>query len=207
VKFVHYFAIFVFAVFIYVYVDGVSANRKTLNKHKKRLDEQAAKRNGKIKRRHAPRGWELVFNHSGHNISLLLQSMRTHSYTNIETKFSFKLPPNLILELRPLHGSRRLVKKTGKQEIQIGNPDFDNAYIIKTNDELLARRLLSPEIQEKILSLNQVWFKIVQQAQLKIAHGEFSMTIPYYENAHGYDTLVDITVALLEEIVSINQQG
>jgi hypothetical protein len=84
----------------------------------------------------------------------------------------------------------------GEQDIQIGNPKFDGAFVIQANDEPFARRLLTPEVQQKLLGLEGPLLSIKpKELFLRI------FRIP--KDTYGYDNLIDATVLLLGEMKSL----
>ena len=48
----------------------------------------------------------------------------------------------------------KILKKLGKKEIEVGWKEFDDKYLIQTNNSALARKVLSRNIQESIFNHN-----------------------------------------------------
>ena len=65
-------------------------------------------------------------------------------------------------------------KAFGGQDVQVGHDDFDNAYLIKSNDEIFIKRLLNPRIRQLILR------------KLPKMRGEFSLN----NNVLKYDAIL-----------------
>lgn len=57
------------------------------------------------------------------------------------------------LELRPQGLAQRLGKYLGMQDIEIGSPAFDSAFIIQGSDERQIRECLTPAVQESVLKV------------------------------------------------------
>jgi hypothetical protein len=54
-----------------------------------------------------------------------------------------------------------LGKTLGMQDIEVGDPEFDEAFIIKSNDEAIVRELLAnPTIRQIIQAQPRVWLEI-----------------------------------------------
>ncbi|MCH2022716.1 MAG: hypothetical protein MK207_09585 [Saprospiraceae bacterium] len=67
-------------------------------------------------------------------------------------------------------------KALGGQDVQVGHDDFDNAYLIKSNDETFIKRLLNPRIRQLILR------------KLPKMRGEFSLD----NNVLKYDAMITL---------------
>ena len=61
-------------------------------------------------------------------------------------------PRTFTLELCPENFITRLVTASGMQDIQVGNPEFDRAFIVRSNDPAYAAAALLPEIRAKLLA-------------------------------------------------------
>ena len=67
----------------------------------------------------------------------------------IECEFISKIPYNLIIGDEDMF--EKLLKRFGKKEIEIGNPEFDGHYLIESKDTDLTTNLLSTDIAGFIL--------------------------------------------------------
>jgi hypothetical protein len=61
----------------------------------------------------------------------------------------------------------KVLKKIGKSEIEIGNKDFDDHYLIESNRSELAKNLISKEIQNYLLKYNVYSISITTDRKLK----------------------------------------
>jgi hypothetical protein len=114
--------------------------------------QQAAKRNGQVKR------FLLIFP------KLILYDQGTQILIN-QTSGGKNSPPVTSLEctlnsmadysisIGPEHVFTRIGKGFGMQDILIGNPEFDESFLIQGSDEGTVRAFLAPEIQERVLRL------------------------------------------------------
>jgi hypothetical protein len=187
--------------FLIVFVGGaifiIKRGKRIDEEIKKLLREQALKRNGKVKPSFitAP---TLLFNHSGFDISVVAvqethgsegttgQPARTHA------KCSFRFQQYGELTLSPEHIVRKMGKFLGMQDMQIGNPEFDETFVIKANSKSWVSSLLTPEVQQKLLRL--------PIERLKITQEELKLTIKGNpKDTYGYDNLIDATVSVLEK--------
>jgi hypothetical protein len=107
------------------------------------------------------------------------------------THFTITWPePGLRCEVYPqdlLSGFRRL---WGMEDIEIGSPQFDQAFFIAGNSREQVRELLTAEVQGLIMRLTQVGginLFGAQSIQVKWAGGAMTVTKPTYLS--GYDDL------------------
>lgn len=63
------------------------------------------------------------------------------------------IPSSLSFEVLPNQSLSKLGKALGGQDIEIGVISFDDAFVIKSNDEQFIHRLLSPELIQYHLSV------------------------------------------------------
>lgn len=63
----------------------------------------------------------------------------------------------------------RIMKKLGSREYQIGNPDFDKHYLIRTNREKYVSRILTSDVQEGFLKYNIYSFSYETKREDEIA--------------------------------------
>jgi hypothetical protein len=75
----------------------------------------------------------------------------------------------LTFELRPQGLDTKLMEMFGSREIQVGDPAFDRAWFIQTNQPDFLRAALVPELREKIGALARE--AGVRGAQLQLEHG------------------------------------
>jgi len=47
----------------------------------------------------------------------------------------------------------------GLADLKIGNHAFDNKFVLRTNNEALLKRMLTPELQEELLAWDRICFK------------------------------------------------
>ncbi len=115
--------------------------------------ELAIELNGNFKIKHNS-GYELethclIVPYSKWNIEISVSDTRP-------LKFKISFQPNqefeLIVSLEDF--IERLLKKFSKPEVEIGNKEFDNKYLIKSNRPNLVKVILTPEIQESLLKFN-----------------------------------------------------
>jgi hypothetical protein len=162
------------------------------------LREQAAKRNGNLENCFFCVGPKLLFNHSGYDFEVWTNKGDDETFSGEYThaRCKFRLSRDIKMAIYPKNFLATLFKFVGMPAMEIGNPDFDNTFIIKTKDESFARKLLTPELQRSLLSL---------KAQgLKITSGTLHLNIlgpPEYTSV--CDQLIDTAISLVTKIGSI----
>lgn len=86
-------------------------------------------------------------------------SSTTHTYTRMRTPFLTRNGLTFAVEREGMISA--FLKRFGQQDIEIGDPDFDKAFLVKGNDEAKVRRLLQdPRMHQLIQVQPEVRFKI-----------------------------------------------
>jgi hypothetical protein len=155
------------------------------------LHEQALKRRGKLKSGFLTSP-KLLFNHKGNNI--LIDSSRGGygsriAYTRARSSFVLTIDGKLTVGTEPPGAA--ISKWLGMQDIEIGNTEFDDEFLIKSDQESFAREFLTPEVRRKLLDLGNLY--------LQVRRGELVLYIWYLlYDSMGYDNFVDTVIVLLE---------
>ena len=81
------------------------------------------------------------------------------------------------------------------QDIQIGDPQFDESFIIKGSDEMIVRSFLSFEIRAKLLEINK------ENPYLEVKKNDFVLRVPkYLREDIECDLFIDIALAIVGKI-------
>ena len=93
----------------------------------------------------------------GYNVILDTYTVSTGQTSVTYTRLSVDIsnPKDVFLRIYHEGFLSRIGKKLGLQDIQTKNPDFDDMFMIKGNNELEAITILDLDIQAKILSLRE----------------------------------------------------
>jgi hypothetical protein len=170
-------------------------------RHKKGRTEvlwrQALKRKGELKDNFLMPAPKFFFNHSGYDVSVASRYPKTRrgpSTTVAES--SLRLSESVELELCRKGGIEELDRLSSMQHRQTGNPKFDKAFLLKANDESFVHKLLTPEVLEKLLGLNDPHMQITRDGLRLVIRG-----IPF--DTYSYDKFLDTVVLLLENIKNL----
>ncbi|MBZ0167233.1 MAG: hypothetical protein K8I00_10550 [Candidatus Omnitrophica bacterium] len=88
-----------------------------------------------------------------------------------------------------------VAKLVGMQDVVIGQPVFDQKFIIKTNSPLLIKEFLSPDVCKQILSLPKPHMAI------KLNKGRLVLSVEeMFKDIRDYDQLIGLTQKLAEEL-------
>ena len=80
----------------------------------------------------------------------------------------------------------RSEKAQGCKTIVIGNPEFDDSFILKCDQEMLFRSFLTMELQQALLGIKD------KDPQLRINNRELDLLIPSIPREDAeYDSLID----------------
>jgi hypothetical protein len=165
--------------------------RRRHAEYKRLLREQALKRRGKLIGGFLTSP-KLLFNHKGNNI--LIDSSRGSygsriAYTRARSSFVLTIDGKLTVGTEPPGAA--ISKWLGMQDIEIGNAEFDDEFLIKSDQESFAREFLTSEVQRKLLDLGNLY--------LQVRRGELVLYIWYLlYDSMGYDNFIDTAISLLE---------
>ncbi len=182
------FAGFIFFVF-YIY------RRDQIKKQKKLLEEQMFKRNGKVVSVGFFTFPKLLFNYYGYDTTLYSTpgGRNRPPYTYASSLFRFSRDVRLTLYSEGVF--TKLGKLIGMQDIQIGNTEFDNTFIVKGSEEFFVKRFLTPKVQQKLLSLKD------KNPYLQMTQDKLVLRITYIpKDTEDYDNFIDTALSLLESL-------
>lgn len=150
------------------------------------------------------KNWKITFD----NFTLRAERYRakmTRITVPIDLKVDFKF------EIYKEGFIQKIGKLLGVQDIEIGFPDFDKAFIIKSNNEFKAKTLLrNQEIRNLIVSQKETNILISNHKGIwekKLPKNEFELS--YYINGEFRDiknleSILELFRLLLDEMVKIN---
>lgn len=88
-----------------------------------------------------------------------------------------------------------VAKMAGMQDIVIGQPVFDQKFIIKTNKPLLIKEMLNPELCKQILSLPK------PRMAIKLNKGRLVLSVEeMFKDVREYDQLIVLAGKLVAEL-------
>lgn len=147
--------------------------------------------------------WEIIFDYF-----IVSTGQSAITYTRLRTVF--KNQKNFDLKVSKEGFFSKIGKALGGQDIEIGDENFDGAYIVKSSDDLIATRLLSHhDIKSKMNFDKAFHLDIIKKNQMgiKCIEGELGMT---YLTAHvikDHET-IKLLIELFQTIldVMVNQE-
>jgi hypothetical protein len=164
-------------------------------KQKQLFEEQAQKRNGRIEKGSFLASDRLI---------LPVRNLELRIYTVPGGK---NRPPKTVAELgngggrfpKIRVGRNTLFQKTletfGQERFRLGDEDFDQAFVIQTEDESSARRVLSYEIQKNLLEL------VSKNPSLETGPKQFRWVILQIpKNTEEYDLFIETGLAVLQKL-------
>ena len=88
-----------------------------------------------------------------------------------------------------------LGKMIGLSEIQINNREFDDAFVLKSDSEMMFRQLLTANLQQKILPLKNM------RPNIQLKDGRFELRIPKIPNTEmEYEVLLSAAEGFIAEL-------
>jgi hypothetical protein len=93
----------------------------------------------------------------------------------------------------------KILKRIGKPEIEIGNKDFDDHYLIKTNKSYLAKELITKDIQAYLLKYNVYSISITTDQKSKKAK-ILSVISRTFNNKKSYEDIIILHQLLIDQL-------
>jgi len=154
---------------------------------------QALKRNGTIKR--MIKGHMLSFTYDAHYYILVhypgsrYKTPSTHVETRITTATDH------CIEISSESLISEIGKKLGSKDIEVGYRDFDDQFIIKSDNEYFATSLLTYSVQDKLLKLRRLKPKIT------IKNNTLIVNVPrVLKKEEDYDLLIETAFTLVNRL-------
>ncbi len=155
--------------------------------------QQAVKRNGKVKKRllFFP---QLILFDQGKEI-LIYQSPggrnsppTTHMKCILDSMREYKI------SITPENMLAKIGKSLGMKDIQIGNSEFDETFLIRGSDEMAVFNLLSPDIQKSILDIED------RYPTINIENKEFKFTISgWLKKERQFDPFIEVGLKIIKK--------
>lgn len=145
-------------------------HKHTASNIKKMLEPLAARKGGSVSERSFLRFPILRYMHEGLELQLLSTpaAKNTPPYTFIR----FERSTPLQFEIYNESFTSSLGKMLGFSEIEIGSADFDEAFVLKSDSEMIFRQMLSANLQHKLLQIKQF------HPRIKLKNGRFELRVP-----------------------------
>ena len=179
--------IFLCVLYVYCLIGG-------RGKYKKIIRYQKQKRNCKISGNFLKNGgYTLIFNHKQNEI---IVSLNLLNFTSTIFEVTLNNSINQKMEIYKKSYLSNHAKKTANKNIILGNESFDKEFIIKGNDERFIRKILTFEIQYKILKI----FKKYNKAEIELYNNSLIIYIPIViKTNESFDEIMDLTLKLIDK--------
>jgi len=191
----------IFWIIIAIIIVGLSLiftakEKKVKKKQRELLREQAFKRKGKIVNGSFFKTFpKLILNHSGYDIMIyLVENEEVGVFAYAESLFKLSQDIRIVLHVRTI------LDKMFNQDIQLGNPEFDDTFFIKGHENYFVRSFFTPEVQQKLLILKEKY------PNLRITQSKLVLKIlSAPRNTEDYDNFIDTTLSLFESLQSLGE--
>jgi hypothetical protein len=160
---------------------------------KRLLEAQALKRGGTVERSYTNRLLKFQYR----EYPVVVSARQGSRYQPPETKVHIELTKPASSAVSIYHESlaSRIGKAFGSQDIQVGIDEFDNAFMVKADDEQYVRTLVTTAIQNKLIELQHQRPHIVLKGQT------LDVSVPkLMKTDEQYDQLIDLATAFVEQI-------
>jgi hypothetical protein len=157
------------------------------------MKQQALKRNGTVV------GSFLlpVLKFSYHSLPFVVTSLPATKYRQAKTEVTITLPKPVAADLKITRESlsTRVQKALGVTDVQLGIEEFDNQYLIKTDNESFARNLLNLTLQQHLLEMKQ------EKPRINLGGTRLVIQVPrVIKTEEHYDHLFDLAYTFSDRI-------
>jgi hypothetical protein len=160
---------------------------------KRLLDAQALKRGGIIEKKYPKR----ILTFPYHDFKVVVWVQQGSKYNPPETNASIMLhklvPSKISIYYESL--ASRIGKALGTQDIQVGNEEFDQVFMIKGSDEIYVTNLVNLPIQQKLLDMQHLKPHIHISGTTLEIYVDKALTIE-----EEYDHLIDLSTAFVDRL-------
>ena len=112
----------------------------------------------------------------------------TRLHLELAAPFKLKIYPEGLLS--------RLGKKLGLQDVQVGDPRFDDEFMVKASDELRAPMALTPDVREAIIQLRDLGKQ--KHIEVRLDKGELVVDkLTWLEEPHELRTYLALAERVL----------
>jgi len=187
-----YFWIFLIAITTLLIIYSIKISKKV----KKVLENQALKRGGNVSGFFS--NLKLTFDHDGKKVivSTFPGSRYTSPYTSVDIDIDNLGNRRLIIYEESLMFS--IGKSFDIKEFQVGYDLFDDRFVIKGNDEQFVLNMLTPSIQDRLLSLRPYHIR------LTLDHNHLNLNIPrQLKKEEDCDLLIDTALLIVDRLDEI----
>ncbi|MCH4886009.1 hypothetical protein EZV73_00450 [Acidaminobacter sp. JC074] len=152
------------------------------------------------------KSWHIIFDY-------FVVSTGKSAITYTRLRAAFKNPSQFELKLSKEGVFSKIGKALGGQDIQIGDELFDHDYIVKSNDELMATRLLNHhELKSRIDFHKSFHLDLIHKNQMGIKclpdESALSfMTAQVIKDEHAIKKLVELFEVYLDVLVELDITG
>jgi hypothetical protein len=155
--------------------------------------QQAAKRNGKVKR-HLLFFPKLILFDQGREILIYQDPGSQNSPPTTHMKCTLDSMKEYKISIVPENALIKIGKSLGMKDIQIGNSEFDETFLVRGNDEMAVRTLLLPEIQESIIELEE------RYPTINIANKDFEFNISgWLKKEKQFDPFIEAGLKIIKK--------
>ncbi len=91
----------------------------------------------------------------------------------------------------------QMAKSLGEKDVLIGNPVFDDVFVVNSNNEQLAKQFLEPDLQEILLEYKDA------TPGIRVGKSKFQLYISAIVlNVDKLDKLIGLSMSLINKLVS-----
>jgi hypothetical protein len=176
---------------------GVVVFAVTQSKARDEWMERAAQlRGGEFRKGSFFKVGELLIPYKDETIIFHMEPGSKHSSPKTVATANVKAP--LLPTLRLVHNGlwQKMMESVGQERAQTGDEDFDNEWVIRSSDNLAARKLASPELKANLSD------RIFRNLDLRLEPKQMKMVaLAIPSNEEQFNLFIDTAILILRKFV------
>lgn len=160
------------------------------------MERAAQQRSGEFRKSSFFKVAELTIPYKAETIVFHMEPGSKHSSPKTVATASVKIP--LLPTVRLVHNGlwQKMMASFGQERVRTGDEDFDNEWVIRTTDNLAARKLASPDLKANLSD------RIFRNLDLRLEPKQMKMvTLAIPSNEEQFNLFIDTAILILKKFV------
>src|SRR4030043_1293473 len=181
---------------LYIIVTGHFESKRKITPIRNFYRQQAARRKWDYHQGlHLP---YLTLMDEGKKIKIYEEEDSRYTYRNTNMSRKLEFADKVSISIAPKDSFSLLDRPFGTRDILVGNPEFDDFFMVLGSDEFMVLTFLSPDIQEHILRLKD------KEPNVNISQNGIRITIySHLRSDRSFDEFVETGLAIISKAKSL----
>ena len=160
------------------------------------MERAAQQRGGEFRKGSFFKVAELTIPYKDETIVFHMEPGSKHSSPKTVATANVKIP--LLPTVRLVHNGvwQKMMASFGQERVRTGDEDFDNEWVVRTADNLAARKLASPDLKANLSD------RIFRNLDLRLEPKQMKMvTLAIPSNEEQFNLFIDTAISILKKFV------